>query len=308
MTVMAKVAVNPLPWVLQEDHFDLSVDTLTAAFAAIAAAGFDAVHADIPAEMPVPQYRTMLAEYGLQAAPGYFAAHFDTHDDFAGTLEAARRHAADQAELGLTEVFFASHLNLGRRARPAVGAGFDPDVLSLVVEQMARTAQVITAEGVTPCLHPHVGSWVETEAEVRAVLDGIDPADLSFGPDTGHLFWAGMDPAAIIGAYADRVRAVHVKDVHRHAAELTRARGIDYSGAVYAEHVWTEPGNGDVDFDTALDALPAGFDGWLVVEVDNPDRKTKEESTAESAQWVEDQRLARRLAPPPTTYSAYSAG
>ena len=61
------------------------------------------------------------------------------------------------------------------------------------------TAQAITAEGLTPCFHPHVGSWIETEHEVRTLLDAVDARDLSFGPDTGHLFWGGSDPAELVG-------------------------------------------------------------------------------------------------------------
>jgi len=292
MSLSSKVGVNPLPWVLTQDGFDLSIATLSVAFPAIVAAGFDAVHADIPEGMPASDYRKLLADHGLRAAPGYFAAHFDTRENFNQTLDAARRHAAGQAELGLTEAFFASHLNPARIAAPAVGAGFDAGTFDLVVDQMAQTAAVITAEGITPCLHPHVGSWVETEAEVRRVLDSIDPAHLSFGPDTGHLFWAGIDPAAIIADYADRVRAVHIKDVHRDAAERARQRHADYAETVYAENVWTEPGQGDVNFERTLAALPVGYDGWFVCEVDNPDRKSKEESTALSARWVARQQPA----------------
>jgi inosose dehydratase len=175
-------------------------------------------------------------------------------------------------------------------AEPAVGAAYDQARLDVVVSLMGGAAAVITAEGVTPCLHPHVSSWVETEAEVRAVLDGIDQAHLSFGPDTGHLFWAGMDPTAIIAEYADRVRAVHIKDVHRDAAERVRRTGGDYLNAVYSEYIWTEPGYGDVNFDQTLAALPADYDGWYVIEVDNPDHKSKEESALDSARWVARQR------------------
>ena len=44
----AKVAVNPLPWVLGPDGFDLSPATVAAAVAGIAQAGFTAMHADVP--------------------------------------------------------------------------------------------------------------------------------------------------------------------------------------------------------------------------------------------------------------------
>lgn len=287
MMLTGKIAVNPLPWVLGPDGFDLSQATVTAAVAGIAAAGFTAMQADVPAGMGVAEYRTLLSDHGVRPAPGYFAGDFSA--PAAGVpalLDAARRHAGVQAELGLTEVFLASQLDPARIGAPAVGAGFDAARLELVIERIAAVAGAITAEGVTPCFHPHVGSWIETEHEVRALLDAVDASILSFGPDTGHLFWAGMNPATMITGYAQRVRAVHLKDVHRLAAARAREQGDDYMGATVTRHVWTEPGRGDVDFEAVFAALPPSYDGWFVVEVDVPDLPTKEESTAQSARWI----------------------
>jgi inosose dehydratase len=150
-------------------------------------------------------------------------------------------------------------------------------------------AGAIREQGLTPCFHPHVGSWIETEHEVRTMLDTIDASVLAFGPDTGHLFWGGSDPAQLVADYADRVGAMHLKDVHRVAATKAREQGDDYQGATVGEHVWTEPGRGDVDFRAVFDALPSSYDGWFVVEVDVPDLPSKEESTAASARWIAEQ-------------------
>jgi inosose dehydratase len=287
MMLTAKIAVNPLPWVLGPDGFDLSRATVSSAVAGIASAGFTAMHADVPAGMGVAEYRTLLSDHGVRPAPGYFSGDFDAPAaGLPALLEAARRHATVQAELGLTEVFLASHLNPARISAPAIGAGFEAARLELVIERIAAVAGAITAEGVTPCFHPHVGSWIETEHEIRSMLDTVDASILAFGPDTGHLFWAGMNPAAMITDYGHRVRAVHLKDVHRRAAARARQQGDDYMGATVTEHVWTEPGRGDVDFGGVFAALPPSYDGWFVVEVDVPDLPTKEESTAESAQWI----------------------
>jgi inosose dehydratase len=220
-------------------------------------------------------------------APGYFSADLDVPAaGLPALIDMAMRHARMHAELGLTEVFLASHLSPTRKNAPAAGAGFDAGRLQLVIERTAAVAEAITAEGVTPCFHPHVGSWIETEHEVRALLDAVDAAILSFGPDTGHLYWAGMDPAAVIASYAQRVRAIHLKDVHQAAVSRARTQHDDYLAATAAGHVWTEPGRGDVDFGAVFAALPASYDGWFVVEVDVPDLPTKEESTAESACWI----------------------
>jgi inosose dehydratase len=185
----------------------------------------------------------LLSDHGVRPAPGYFSGDYDVPAaGLPGLIDAARRHASVQAELGLTEVFLASHLNPARIGAPAIGTDFDAARLELVIERIAAVAGAITAEGVTPCFHPHVGSWIETEHEVRAMLDSVDASILSFGPDTGHLFWAGMNPAAVIADYAPRVRAVHLKDVHRPAAVRAREQGDDYMGATVTQHVWTEPG------------------------------------------------------------------
>lgn len=287
MTLLTKIAVNPLPWVLTPAGFDLSPTTVRAAVAGIAEAGFTAMHADVPSGMSAAEYRTLLSDHGVQPAPGYFGAYFDcSSDEVPALLDAAKRHAATQAELGLTEVFLASHLNPARIAHPAIGADFAADRLELVIERVGATAAAITSQGVTPCFHPHVGSWIESVSEVRTLLDSVGPSTLSFGPDTGHLYWGGTDPAKIVADFADRVGAIHLKDVHRAAADKARESGADYGEATYGDHVWTEPGRGDVDFAAFFAALPDAFDGWFVVEVDVPDLPSKEESTQSSARWV----------------------
>jgi inosose dehydratase len=134
-----------------------------------------------------------------------------------------------------------------------------------------------------------VGSWIETESEIRTVLDAVDPAALSFGPDPGHLFWANADPVSLITDYRDRVRAAHLKDVHAAAREKSRFEVSDYRQATGKNHVWTELGRGDVDLVGVLKALPDAFEGWLVVEVDVPDLGTPAESTHASARWIRTQ-------------------
>ena len=95
MMLSAKVAVNPLPWVLSPDGFDLSPATVAAAVAGIAQAGFTAIHADVPAGMDAAGYRTLRSDHGIRPAPGYFGAHFDgPATELPGLLDAARRHTA----------------------------------------------------------------------------------------------------------------------------------------------------------------------------------------------------------------------
>lgn len=282
-----RVGLNPLPWVLTAG-FESSVPVLRSAFAEIQQTPFRAIHADPPSMLDGAGYLDLLHDFGLSPAPGYFGALFEA-ENRAELLEAAKRHAATQARIGNTEVFLAGKAHPARRATPAVGAAFDAAVLERVIDGLGAAAEVVTAEGVRPAIHPHVGTAIETEHEVEAVLDAIPSSILGFGPDTGHLRWAGMDPATIMSRHADRIAAVHLKDVHLDHAAAARAAGADYAASIRGPHpLWTEPGRGDVNLVAALQALPSDFDGWVVVEVDVPQAPSNAESSRISAQWVTD--------------------
>jgi inosose dehydratase len=286
MTSHAKIALNPLPWVLTERGFDLSVPVLRQAFSEIATTPFKAIQADPPAELTPSDYRALLADYGFVPAPGYFAASFgDTPLD--QIAESAKRHAAVQAELGNTEVFLAANVGGVRAEHPAIGADADSAFLAKVVDGVGAAATAIVAEGVRPMLHPHVGSAIEVENEIDTVLQGVPDAILGFGPDTGHLTWAGVDAAKIMSRYSTRIGAMHLKDVHADQAKASKAAGASYQEATRGKFtVWTEPGRGDIDLPAALGALPSSFNGWIVVEVDVPEAPTNLESTKISAAWI----------------------
>ncbi|WP_409329102.1 sugar phosphate isomerase/epimerase family protein [Trujillonella humicola] len=277
------VAFNPLPYYLSERGFDPdSAPPLPEIYRRIKAAGFDAVHVEPPQGMSITDYGRLLADSGLSPAPGYFQAPF-TEPEQGKTVEEARRVAAQHAALGLTRIFIADQFaSQERLATPAVGIGADEARLGRLCENLAAACEAMVAEGVTPCLHQHIGTWVETPAETVAVLDAVDPSLLLFGPDTGHLAWAGADPAEMIRRYLNRVGAVHLKDFR--SSVMSDGAGADYL-ALTGRHLWTEPGRGDVDFDAVL-AVLAEFEGWYVVEVDIADQPTVEDTARVSAQWV----------------------
>lgn len=282
-----RVALNLLPWALQADGtFAFPLPDLPGALREAKQAGFDAVMADVPRGWSAADYRLLLQDHGLQPAPGYFSVDVVPGAPLSALLHEAARHAEQQAQLGLSDSFVAAGMSQERLHRPAVGAAYDAGRLDAVVDQLGRVAEAFTAEGVRACLHPHVGSWVETEHETRAVLDATAPEVLAFGPDTGHLFWAGMDPAAMVRDYAGRVVAVHLKDVHESVASRARLTGTDYGTTTVRDRLWTEPGRGDVPIDRFLQALPPGFTGWHIVEVDVPDGGTPFESATRSSAWA----------------------
>lgn len=281
-----KIAINPLPWILVEVGYQLSKEVLEQAMTALRPIGFDHLTVEIPEGMSVDAYREMLTIHDFHPAPGYFSGDFADPSQHMKLKEEIRTHAAAHSALGVDQSFIAHNLVEKRIAKPAIGFEDGSNDLSVIAEGLAMAAEVGLAEGVAYALHPHVGSPIEVESEIRAVLNKTAGSSLFFGPDTGHLAWAGVDIPAIFADYEERIIAVHLKDVDPLARTTSLAARDNYMTATNVQHVWTEPGRGMVDFDKVLQILPADFNGWFVIEVDVPNAATAEESSAISFAFV----------------------
>jgi inosose dehydratase len=96
-----------------------------------------------------------------------------------------------------------------------------------------------------------------------------------------------MDPVKIMSQYADRIGAMHLKDVHADQVSASLAVAASYQESTREKFtVWTEPDRGDIDLLGALATLPDSFSGWIVVEVDVPEAPTNLASTQISAEWI----------------------
>lgn len=134
------------------------------------------------------------------------------------------------------------------------------------VEKVARTVKETT--GLRTVFHHHCAGYVETPTEVEKLLSLTDPNLLGLCFDTGHYRFGGGDPVVGLKKHADRIWHVHFKDCQPDVAAQSRREGWDYFQSV-KHGVFSELGQGDVDFTAVLSALQAKkFDGWIVVEQD----------------------------------------
>jgi inosose dehydratase len=273
-----RLAVNPIAYWLAGGTPDRTTRTLGPAFAELAEIGYTAVKADVPDDMRAEDYLPWLASFGLEPALSLYSGSFADRDTHEQQAEAARVFAARQASFGQRFCMISTIEPPGspRMDHPAVGHGFDADRLAVVVEGISRCCRSMREEGVTAALHPHVGGWVETEHEVRTVLDEVGPDLLAFGPDTGHMSWAGMDVPAVLRDYADRIVGVHLKDTFGTGITRARAEDLSYAEATRLEGIWAEPGLGQVDLAECLAAFPVDFTGDYMIEVDVPSLPLRE--------------------------------
>lgn len=289
----ATVALNPLQWFATDDGWlDWGRSpALPDLFAEITRAGFEAVSTRVPAGLTAAEYGRAVADAGLTLVPG--TAAFSLPENTAAeqaTLDSFAATATAHAELGLHHLFVLNGMrkDAPRVARPGRGTDADPDRLKRISDLLARIGEVASAAGILPILHPHAGTWIETAEETRYILDHVDPQHLGFGPDAGHLSWAGADPAELVAEYRDRVFGIHVKDYRASVLDESKAADRTYQETVLAG-LWTEPGRGDLDYTRVWEALGADYTGALVIEVDRGDLTPPFESAKACATWLHTQ-------------------
>jgi inosose dehydratase len=283
-----RIAANPIPYWARGDRIDKSPAVFEEAFADFAKIGYAAVKADVPDGMNAPEYLEWISSYDLAPSISLFNSPFDETINITEEIERAKEFAAIQVELGLDRTMISSMSIPARIAEPAVGADFNRDRLRLAIENCGMICQVLQAEGLRPLHHSHVGGVFETEEEIVALLDELGPDVIGFGPDTGHLRLAGIEPAAFIRRYADRLGGIHIKDVFPDYLDHERTEpGRSYHELTASKRLWCEPGLGVVDFDAVLAALPEDYDGDFMIEIDEPSVDSRFESYKIAYEWAQ---------------------
>lgn len=133
--------------------------------------------------------------------------------------------------------------------------------------RLDQVAAHVAARGMRLAYHHHLGTVVETAADLDRLLANTGPA-VGLTIDTGHARYGGIDPVAVVRARPERIVHVHAKDVRadRHAAIL-RGGGSFLDGV--GAGIFTTPGDGDYAFAPLVAALQMiDYSGWIVIEAE----------------------------------------
>lgn len=241
------------------------------------------------------------ARYGLRPAPGYVGGTFGEAKGREAILQQAADAARFMRDAGCTELYVAAGgrnvaTRCGKTRREVAGRvrpedALPDDAFADYAALINEIGAITLAAGVRTCFHNHVGTVIETREEMDRLLALTDPAQVFVGPDTGHLAWAGADPVAFCRDYADRIRTVHLKDIHAAVAERGRVEEWDYPTTV-RHGLFAELGEGCVDFPAIFAILRgADFAGWVIAETDRTEKATARESATVSRDYLRNIRI-----------------
>lgn len=177
------------------------------------------------------------------------------------TLRAAAATAQLFADAGAT--MFVSAVVVDQGWSPRVS--LDDAQWDHLVGMLGELDELCAGHGLTHALHPHVGTLVETAADVRTVLE---KSDVLWTLDTGHLAIGGYDPAHFAVDAAGRIAHVHLKDVDSLvAADVASGESTIQQGV--QRGLFRPLGDGDAPVAATVRTLEAaGYQGWYVLEQD----------------------------------------
>jgi inosose dehydratase len=263
--------------------------------AEIAQAGYVGAPAAPVKDQSTAETLALFAKHGLRPAPGYLGADFWDKNQEAQILERAKALAQFAQTAGCTELYvagFNTYITRRGLTRSQVSGHVKPEdgMSDAEYKQFAKVlnqvGEITLAHGVKSCFHNHVGATIETRAEIDQLFALVDRKVIFMGPDTGHLAWAGADVVQFCRDYASSIKTMHIKDVNPQVMQTGVAAEWDYR--TFSDHgIWTELGQGCVDFPTVFQILEeAGFGGWLIVETDVTQLPTALESAVVSRRYL----------------------
>lgn len=127
--------------------------------------------------------------------------------------------------------------------------------------------------GVALTFHHHMGTVVQSAAEVERMMQGTDPAYVSLLFDTGHFAYCDEDPLEMVKKYADRIKHVHLKDIRPDVVAKVKTEKMSFLDGVRAG-AFTIPGDGCIDYDPIFKVLEeSGYEGYMVVEAEQDPAK-----------------------------------
>lgn len=150
-----------------------------------------------------------------------------------------------------------------------------PGSWAAMVDHVRQIAELSWREyGIRTVIHPHAGGYIEFADEIEQILRDIPHEVAGLCLDTGHCYYAGMDPVATLLRHADRLDYVHFKDIDRQVYDRVMGQRIRFFEAC-AEGVMCPIGRGVLDYDGIREALhEIGYQGYITVEQERDPRNS----------------------------------
>src|SRR5581483_9506001 len=189
--------------------------------AAVAELGYDGIALGPPGYLGTRhELDVSLADRELVLVEAFLPFHFSRNDLFGEELAALQTALSLLADRAFSPfaVLSEGFREPGRweqagRVRGTEGERLPSARFAALVSNLHRAADACLDAGLRPVLHHHAGTLVETDYEIRRVVEAMDTDRVGLCLDTAHAWIGGADPLALVRDFGDIIRHVHVKDL-----------------------------------------------------------------------------------------------
>ncbi len=269
MAGTVRFGVAPIAW-SNSDLPELGGDTtLETCLMESREAGFTGTETGVKYPLDATVLGPLLEKYDLKLASGWFSGRI-----LEVSLDEEKERLEEQLScfhtLGAPVMVYAEttgSLQADRATPVSRRRKLAPSDFPEFGRKLTEVADYLRARGVPMSYHPHMGTVVETDAEVDLLMANTGPS-VGLLIDTGHVTYADGDPFALVERHGPRLNHIHCKDIRPDVLKQVKADDLSFLDAVI-EGVFTVPGDGFIDYGHFAKSLAAvDYEGWVVVEAE----------------------------------------
>lgn len=281
-----KLGIAPIAWT-NDDMPDLGKEnTFEQCVSEMALAGFTGCEVGGKYPRDTKVLKKDLSLRGISIASAWFSS-FLTSKPLQETVDAFIEHRDFMHEMGAKVIVVSEQGNSiqGQLTTP-VFAGkpyYTEEQWKIVADGLNKLGELAQEKGMKVVYHHHMGTGVQTEAEIDRLMEMTNPNLVYLLYDTGHLVCSGEDYVGILKKHINRIKHVHLKDVRAEIVAKVKAENISFLDGVRMG-MFTVPGDGNIDYTPVFDLLAgSSYEGWYIVEAEQDPAKANPLEYAQKA-------------------------
>lgn len=278
-TVNVKIGIQPTGWT-NDDFQEIGDDTpYQQILDQTKEAGYEGGSTGHNYPTHFPSLKHALDTRGLKVTSTWVGTKFTEENQFEPTLDEVRRQIAFLKALGSTDIVVAELAGAVNQVRTKAVLD-DRPILNeaqwyLLATGLNEAGKLALDNKMRLSFHPHVGTCVQNRDEIDELFARTAPEYVSMCLDTGHAWFAGVDPVKLTLDYIERIKHVHLKNVRLKVLERAVPGKYSFYQAI-REGIFTVPGDpaGEIDFVPIFAAFQKNnYEGWIVVEAEQDPSK-----------------------------------
>jgi inosose dehydratase len=208
---------------------------------------------------------------GIHIASAWFSS-FLTTKSFEETAAAFKLHRNFLAEMGAKVIVVSEqgHSIQGQLYTPIFDKKpvFSEKEWGLLVEGLEKLGKLAAEREMKIVYHHHMGTGVQTMAEIDKLMEMTDENLVYLLFDTGHLSFSGENPEVVLKKHVKRIKHVHLKDIRAKVVAKVKTEKLSFLSAVQAG-AFTVPGDGAICYEPLFKILADNhYEGWFIVEAE----------------------------------------